>query len=30
MDEGSELATAGLVVIFAAILLVVSHLFIEA
>ena len=30
MDEGSELATAGLVVIFAAILLIVSHLFIEA
>ena len=30
MDEGAELATAGLVVAFAAVLLVASHLFIEA
>jgi hypothetical protein len=30
MDEGAELATAGLVVAFAAVLLVVSHLFMEA
>ena len=30
MDEGAELATAGLVVAFAAVLLVVSHFFIEA
>jgi hypothetical protein len=28
MDEGAELATAGLVVAFAAVLLVASHLFI--
>ena len=30
MDEGAELATAGLVVAFAAVLLVASHFFIEA
>jgi hypothetical protein len=30
MDESAELATAGLVVVFAAVLLVVSHFFIEA
>ena len=30
MNEGAELATAGLVVVFAAALLVASHLFIEA
>jgi hypothetical protein len=30
MNEGAELATAGLVVAFAAVLLVVSHFFIEA
>lgn len=30
MDEGAELATAGLVVAFAAVLLVVSHFFMEA
>ena len=30
MDDGAELATAGLVVAFAAVLLVVSHFFIEA
>ena len=30
MDEGSVLATTGLVVVFAAVLLVVSHLFIES
>ena len=30
MDEGAELATAGLVVAFAAVLLVASHLFMEA
>jgi hypothetical protein len=30
MDEGAELATAGLVVAFAAILLVASHFFVEA
>ena len=30
MNEGAELATAGLVVAFAAVLLVASHLFIEA
>jgi hypothetical protein len=30
MDKGAELATAGLVVAFAAVLLVASHLFIEA
>jgi hypothetical protein len=30
MDEGAELATAGLVVAFAAVLLVVSHFFLEA
>ena len=29
MNEGVELATAGLVVVFAAVLLVASHLFIE-
>ena len=29
MNEGAELATAGLVVAFAAVLLVASHLFIE-
>ena len=29
MDHGEELATAGLVVAFAAVLLVASHLFIE-
>ena len=29
MDEGTELATAGLVVAFAAVLLVASHLFIQ-
>ena len=29
MDQGEELATAGLVVAFAAVLLVASHLFIE-
>jgi hypothetical protein len=29
MNEGAELATAGLVVVFAAVLLVASHLFIE-
>ena len=29
MDEGAELATAGLVVAFAAVLLVASHLFIQ-
>ena len=30
MDEGAELATAGLVLAFAAVLLVVSHFFMEA
>ena len=30
MDEGAELATAGLVVAFAAVLLVASHFFMEA
>ena len=30
MNEGAELATAGLVVVFAAVLLVASHLFIES
>jgi hypothetical protein len=30
MDEGASLATAGLVVAFAAVLLVASHMFIEA
>ena len=30
MDEGAELATAGLVVAFAAVLLVFSHFFVEA
>jgi hypothetical protein len=30
MDESAELATAGLVLAFAAVLLVASHLFIEA
>lgn len=30
MDEGAELATVGLVVAFAAVLLVVSHFFMEA
>ena len=30
MDEGAELATAGLVVAFAAVLLVASHFFVEA
>jgi hypothetical protein len=30
MDEGAELATAGLVVAFAAVLLVISHFFNEA
>jgi len=30
MDEGAELATAGLVMAFAAVLLVVSHFFMEA
>jgi hypothetical protein len=30
MDEDAELATAGLVVAFAAVLLVASHFFIEA
>jgi hypothetical protein len=30
MDEGAELATVGLVVAFAAVLLVASHLFIES
>jgi hypothetical protein len=30
MDEGAELATVGLVVVFAAVLLVASHFFIEA
>lgn len=30
MDEDSELATVGLVMAFAAVLLVASHLFIEA
>ena len=30
MGEGAELATAGLVVAFAAVLLVISHFFIEA
>ena len=30
MDDGAELATAGLVVAFAAVLLVASHFFIEA
>jgi hypothetical protein len=30
MDEGADLATAGLVVAFAAVLLVASHLFVEA
>lgn len=30
MNEGAELATAGLVVTFAAVLLFASHLFIEA
>jgi hypothetical protein len=30
MDEGAELATAGLVVAFAAVLLVVAHFFMEA
>ena len=30
MDKGAELATAGLVVAFAAVLLVASHLFMEA
>lgn len=30
MDESAELATAGLVVAFAAVLLVVSHFFMEA
>jgi hypothetical protein len=30
MDEGAELATTGLVVAFAAVLLVISHFFIEA
>ena len=30
MDEGAELATAGLVVAFAAVLLAASHFFIEA
>ena len=29
MNEGAELATAGLVVVLAAVLLVASHLFIE-
>lgn len=30
MDEGASLATAGLVVMFAAVLLVASHFFVEA
>lgn len=30
MDEGAELATAGLVLAFAAVLLVASHFFVEA
>ena len=30
MDDGAELATVGLVVAFAAVLLVASHFFIEA
>jgi hypothetical protein len=30
MNEGAELATAGLVVVFAAVLLAASHLFIES
>jgi hypothetical protein len=30
MDEGADLATAGLVVAFAAVLLVISHFFIES
>ena len=30
MDDGAELATAGLVVAFAAVLLVASHFFVEA
>ena len=30
MDEGADLATAGLVVAFAAALLVISHFFIES
>jgi hypothetical protein len=30
MNAGAELATAGLVVVFAAVLLVASHLFIES
>ena len=30
MDESAELATAGLVVAFAAVLLVASHFFVEA
>ena len=30
MDEGAELATAGLVVAFAVVLLVASHFFIQA
>jgi len=30
VDEGAELATAGLVVAFAAVLLVASHFFMEA
>ena len=30
MDEGAELATAGLVVAFAAVLLIASHFFVEA
>ena len=30
MNEGAELATAGLIVAFAAVLLVASHLFIES
>ncbi|MBR1193861.1 hypothetical protein JQ634_34240 [Bradyrhizobium sp. AUGA SZCCT0240] len=30
MNEGAELATAGLVVAFAAVLLVASHLFMES
>jgi hypothetical protein len=29
MDQGEELATAGLVAVFAAVLLVASHLFID-
>ena len=30
MDEGADLATAGLVVAFAAVLLVISHFFIDS